>query len=119
LPLMDLQGLFKRILPGWTLLNLVLTVISVVSAIILYVTQTLFPSTQGLLEFTVISLVNAIFVAFWTFWFILVVPPIIGALYFSRSEPDYYRFAVQNVVAVVILYILKFAFNFNILDLAI
>ena len=116
---MDLQSLFKRILPGWTLLNLVLTVISVVSAIILYVTQTLFPSTQGLLEFTVISFVNAVFVAYWTFWFILTVPPIIGALYFSRTEPDYYRFAVQNVAAVVILYILKFAFNFNILDLAI
>lgn len=116
---MDLQSLFKRILPGWTLLNLVLTVFSVVSAIILYVTQTLFPSTQGLLEFTVISFVNAVFVAYWTFWFILTVPPIIGALYFSRTEPDYYRFAVQNVAAVVILYILKFAFNFNILDLAI
>ena len=92
---------------------------SIVSAIILFVTQTLFPSTQGLLEFTVVSLVNAIFIFYWTFWFILTVPPIAGALYLSRTEPDYYRFAVQNVAAVVVLYIVKFVFNFDILNMAV
>ena len=116
---MDLQNIFKRILPGWTLLNLILTVLSIVSAVILYVTQTLFPSTQGLLEFTVVSLVNAIFIFYWTFWFILTVPPIAGALYLSRKEPDYYRFAVQNVAAVVVLYLVKLVFDFNILELAV
>jgi len=116
---MDFQLLFKRILPGWTLINLILTILSVVSAIILYVTQTLYPSTQGLLQFTVISLVNAVFIFYWTFWFILTIPPIAGALYLSRTEPDYYRFAVQNVAAVVILYLVKLIFNFDILTLAI
>jgi len=116
---MNLQSFFRRILPAWTLLNLILTVLSIVSAIILYVTQTLFPSTQGLLEFTVVSLVNAIFIFYWTFWFILTVPPIAGALYLSRTEPDYYRFAVQNVAAVVVLYIVKFVFNFDILNMAV
>ena len=100
-------------------MNLILTVISVVSAIILYVTQTLFPSTQGLLQFTVISLVNAVFLVYWTFWFVLTIPPIAGALYLSRKEPDFYRYAVQNVAAVVILYLVKLVFNFDILTMAI
>jgi len=116
---MDLQRIFKRILPGWTLVNLILTILSVLSAIILYVTQTLFPYTQGLLQFTVISLVNVVFVFYWTFWVILTVPPIAGALYLSRKEPDYYRFAVQNVAAVVVLYLVKLIFNFDILNMVI
>ena len=97
---------------------LFLTVLSVVSAIILYLTKTLFPATQGILQFTVISLVNTIFVVYWTFWFILATPPIVGALYFSRNEPEYYRYAVQCLAAVVILFIVKIVFNFNILTLA-
>lgn len=116
---MDLKALFKRILPSWTLLNLILTVFSVVSAVILYVTNTLFPSTQSLLEFTLISFLNTVFLVYWTFWFLLTVPPIVGALYLSRIEPDYYRYAVQNVAAVIVLYIVKLAFNFDILGLAI
>ena len=100
-------------------MNLILTVISIVSAIILYVTQTLFPSTQGLLQFTVISLVNAVFLVYWTFWFVLTIPPIVGALYLSRKEPDFYRYAVQNVAAVVVLYLVKLVFNFDILTMAI
>ena len=112
---MDLQNLFKRVLPAWTLLNLILMVISIISAIILFITDTLFPSTQGILEFTLISLVNTGFIIYWTFWFILAIPPIIGALYFSRTEPDYYRFAVQNVVAIVVLYLVKLIFNFDML----
>lgn len=100
-------------------MNLILTVISIVSAIILYVTQTLFPSTQGLLQFTVISLVNAVFLVYWTFWFVLTIPPIAGALYLSRKEPDFYRYAVQNVAAVVVLFLVKLVFNFDILTMAI
>ena len=116
---MDLLGLFKRVIPGWTLLNLILTVVSIISAIILYLTNNLFPSTQELLQFTVISIVNTVFLVWWAFWYILVIPPIAGALYFSRTEPDYYKFAVQNVAAVMILYILKIIFHFDILALAV
>ncbi len=115
---MDLETLFKRILPKWTILNLVLTVVSIVSALILYFTKTLFPSMQSLLEFTLISLVNTVFIVYWTFWFFLVVPPILGALYLSKEEPDYYRFAVQNLVAVIVLYVVKIFFNFDILTMA-
>jgi len=67
----------------------------------------------------VISLVNVVFVFYWTFWVILTVPPIAGALYLSRKEPDYYRFAVQNVAAVVVLYLVKLIFNFDILNMVI
>jgi len=116
--MMDLQSLFKRLIPGWTLLILILTVLSAVSAIILYITKTLFPATQGLLEFTVVSLVNTVFIVYWTFWFVLAAPPIVGSLYFSRNEPDYYKYAVQCVAAVVILFIVKLVFNFDILTLA-
>jgi signal transduction histidine kinase len=119
MPLMDLKALFKRVLPGWTLLNLILTLISIISAVILYLTNTLFPSSQSLLEFTLISLINTVFLVYWTFWFILAIPPIIGGLYFSRTEPDYYRYAVQNVAAVVVLYIVKILYNFDIIGLAI
>ena len=115
---MDFQSLFKRIIPSWTLLILFLTVLSIVSGIILYVTKTLFPATQGILQFTVVSLVNTVFVVYWTFWFILATPPIVGALYFSRTDPDYYTYAVQCVVAVVVLFIVKLLFNFDILTLA-
>jgi hypothetical protein len=115
---MDLRGLFKRVLPGWTLLNLVLTVISIVSAIILYITKTLFPSTQGILQFTVISLVNTVFIVYWTFWAFLAGPPILGALYLSRAEPEYYRFAVQNIAAIIVLFVVKLVFNFDILTMA-
>ena len=116
---MDPKALFKKVLPGWTLLNLILTLISIISAVILYLTNTLFPSSQSLLEFTLISLVNTVFLVYWTFWFIIAVPPIVGALYFSRTEPDYYRFAVQNVAAVVVFYIMKILFNFDLIGLAI
>ncbi len=116
---MDLRSVFRRLLPGWTLLNLVLTVMSVVSAIILYLTKTLFPSTQELLQFTVVSFVNALFLFYWTFWIFLAVPPIIGALYISRTEPDYYKFAVQNIIAVIVLFIVKLVFNFDIIAMAV
>jgi hypothetical protein len=116
---MELKSNFKRILPGWTLLNLILAVVSVISAIILYLTNTLFPSSQSILEFTLVSFSNTIFLIYWTFWFFLAGPPIIGALYLSRTEPDYYRYAVQNVTAVVVLYIVKILFNFDIIGLAI
>lgn len=119
MPLMDYKALFKRLLPHWTLLNIILTALSVVSALILYLTNTLFPSTQSLLEFTLVSFVNAVFILYWTFWFILVVPPIIGGLYFSRTDPEYYRFAFTNFLAVVVLFIVKLLFNFDILSLAI
>lgn len=99
-------------------MNLVLTVLSIVSAIILYITNNLFPSTQGILQFTVVSLVNTVFVVYWTFWFILAGPPILGALYFSLSEPEYYRFAVQNVAAIIVLFIMKLVFNFDLLTMA-
>ncbi len=119
MPLMDLKALFKRIIPSWTLLNLALTLISVISAVILYVTNTVYPQSQNLLEFTLVSLVNTLFLIYWTFWFVLAIPPIIGALYCSRTEPDYYRFAVQNVAAVVVLYIVKILFNFDIIGMTI
>ncbi|RLI03041.1 hypothetical protein DRO31_02725 [Candidatus Bathyarchaeota archaeon] len=117
MPIMDLNALFKRILPGWTLLNIILTLLSLVSAVIIYLTNTVFPSSQSLLEFTIVSLLNTVFLVYWTFWFLIAVPPIFGALYLSRKEPDYYRFAVQNVAAVIVLYIMKIIFNFDILDL--
>lgn len=118
MPLMDYEALFKKLLPHWTLLNIVLTVLSVISAIILYITNTLFPASQSLLEFTLISFINAIFVLYWTFWFVLAVPPILGGLYFSRTNPEYYRFAFTNFLAVAILYVVKLLFNFDIIDLA-
>jgi hypothetical protein len=117
--LMNLKSVFKRLLPSWTLLNLVLTVMSIVSAIILYLTNTLFPSTRQVLQLTVISFVNALFLFYWTFWILLIGPPIFGALYLSRTEPDYYRFAVQNIAAVVVLFVIKIAFNFDILSMAV
>lgn len=115
---MDLRSVFKRLIPGWTLLVLSLTVLSIVSAAILYITKTLFPATQGILQFTVVSLVNTLFIVYWTFWFFLAAPPIVEALYFSRTEPDYYRYAVQNIAAVVILFLMKIIFNFDILTMA-
>ena len=115
--MMDLKSVFKKLLPSWTLLNLVLTVMSIVSAIILYLTNTLFPSTRHVLQLTVISLVNTLFIFYWTFWILLAGPPIFGALYLSRAEPDYYRFAVQNIAAVVVLFVIKLVFNFDILSM--
>jgi len=116
---MDIIEIFKKTVPYWTLLNLILSVVSLLSGAILYVTNTLFPSTQSILQFTIVSILNTFFIVFWTFWFILVIPPIIGSLYLSRTEPDYYKYAVQNVIAVVILFIVKLVFGFNIIEIAI
>ncbi len=47
---MDLKGLIKRILPRWTLLNLVITAISVFSAFLIYLTQNVLPPGLDLLQ---------------------------------------------------------------------
>ena len=114
---MDSLGLLKKILPGWTLFNIIITIVSMISAIILYITKTILPNSASLLEFTLITLVNMVFIIYWTFWFVLTIPPIVGALYLSRTEPDYYRYAVQNIAAVIVLYLMKLIFNFDILTM--
>jgi len=85
---MDFKGLLKRILPRWTLFNLIVTAISVVSAFIIYLTQNVLPPGLDLLQ-------------------------IVAGLYFSKENQGYYILAVQNVIAVVVLYALKIAFNFD------
>ncbi len=107
----------KRILPKWTLFNIIITAISVVSAIIIYLTQTLLPSGPNILQFTIISLLNMIFVIYWSFWIILVAPPVILGLYFSKKNKEYYILAVQNFFALMVLFALKVAFNFNLAPL--
>ena len=110
---MDFKGLLKRILPRWTLFNLIITAISVVSAFIIYLTQNVLPPGLDLLQLTVVALLNMIFILYWSLWFIFAVPPIVAGLYFSKENQEYYILAVQNVIAVVVLYALKIAFNFD------
>ncbi len=111
---MNVKTLFTRVLPHWTLMNLCLTGLSIVSATILYVTKTLLPVTESILEFTVVSLINMVFLLYWSLWFITAAPPILGSLYLAREDPDYYRYAVQNAAAVVVLYVLKILLGFDI-----
>jgi hypothetical protein len=110
---MDFKGLIKRILPRWTQLNLIITAISVVSAVIVYLTQNVLPAGLDLLQLTVVALLNMIFLLYWSLWYIIAVPPIVAGLYFSKENQGYYILAVQNVIAVVILYALKVAFRFD------
>ena len=112
---MDVKALLARVIPHWTLLNLGLTGVSVVSAAILFFTKTLLPATESLLEFTVVSLINMVFLLYWSLWFVTAAPPIIVSLYLSREDPDYYRYAVQNAAAVLVLYVLKMLFGFDVL----
>ncbi|MBN2335945.1 hypothetical protein JXL21_10345 [Candidatus Bathyarchaeota archaeon] len=109
---LDPKALFIRVLPYWTLLNLGLTGVSVVSAVILLVTETLLPVTESILQLTVVSLINMVFLLYWSLWFVTAAPPILGSLYLSRENPDYYRYAVQNTAAVLVLYALKIVFRF-------
>ena len=111
---MNVKTVFTRVLPHWTLMNLCLTGLSIVSATILYVTKTLLPVTESILEFTVVSLINMIFLLYWSLWFVTAAPPILGSLYLAREDPDYYRYAVQNAAAVVVLYVLKILLGFDI-----
>jgi hypothetical protein len=110
---MDFKGLIKRMLPRWTQFNLIITVISVVSAVIIYLTQNVLPAGLDLLQLTVVALLNMIFILYWSLWYIIAVPPIIAGLYFSKENQGYYILAVQNVIAVVVLYSLKVAFKFD------
>ena len=110
---MDFKGLIKRILPRWTQLNLIITAISVVSAVIVYLTQNVLPAGLDLLQLTVVAFLNMIFLLYWALWYIIAVPPIIAGLYFSKENQGYYILAVQNVIAVVVLYALKIAFRFD------
>ncbi len=110
---MDFKGLIRRILPRWTQLNLIITAMSVVSAVIVYLTQNLLPAGLDLLQLTVVALLNMIFLLYWSLWYIIAVPPIVAGLYFSKENQGYYILAVQNVIAVVVLYALKVAFRFD------
>ncbi|MCW4051149.1 MAG: hypothetical protein NWE89_15610 [Candidatus Bathyarchaeota archaeon] len=111
----DLLEQLKKVLPYWTKLNLLLAAVSIVSAIILWISHSVYPVTEGLLGFTIISLINSLFLIYWTFWFILAVPPIVLGLYLSRIDDAYYSVAIQNVAAVVVLYIIKLMFGFDLL----
>ena len=115
---MNFKELFVRLLPYWTLVNLGLAAVSVVSAGILFLTREMYPVTESLLQFTLVSLMNVLFLFYWSLWFVVAVPPIIGGLYLSRENPDYYRFAFQNTVAVVVLYLIKILFGFDVMAIA-
>ena len=110
---MDFKGLIKRILPRWTQFNLIITAMSVVSAIIVYLTQNVLPAGLDLLQLTVVAFLNMVFLLYWALWYIIAVPPIVAGLYFSKENQGYYILAVQNVIAVVVLYALKIAFRFD------
>ena len=111
---MNVKTVFIRVLPRWTLMNLCLTGLSIVSATILFVTKTLLPVTESILEFTVVSLINMVFLLYGSLWFVTAAPPILGSLYLSREDPNYYRYAVQNAAAVVVLYVLKMLMRFDV-----
>jgi len=115
---LNIKTVFTRVLPGWTLMNLCLTGLSIVSAAILYITKTLLPVTESILEFTVVSLINMVFLLYWSLWFVTAVPPILGSLYLSREDPEYYRYAVQNAAAVIVLYVLKILLRFDVFSVA-
>jgi hypothetical protein len=110
---MDFKGLIKRILPRWTQFNLIITAMSVVSAITVYLTQNVLPAGLDLLQLTVVAFLNMVFLLYWALWYIIAVPPIVAGLYFSKENQGYYILAVQNVIAVVVLYALKIAFRFD------
>ncbi len=110
---MDFKGLIKRILPRWTQLNLIITAMSVVSAITIYLTQNVLPAGLDLLQLTVVAFLNMVFLLYWALWWIIAVPPIVAGLYFSKEDQGYYILAVQNVISVVVLYALKIAFKFD------
>jgi hypothetical protein len=111
---LNVKTVFICVLPHWTLMNLCLIGLSMVSAAILFVTKTLLPVTESILEFTVVSLINMVFLLYWSLWFVTAAPPILGSLYLSREDPDYYRYAVQNAAVVVMLYILKMLMRFDV-----
>ncbi len=115
---MNIKTVFTRVLPHWTLINLCLTGLSIVSAAILYITKTLLPVTENILQFTVVSLINMVFLLYWSLWFVTAAPPILGSLYLSQEDPEYYRYAVQNVAAVVVLYVLKILLRFDVYSVA-
>lgn len=110
---MDYKVFIMRILPKWTLLNLVVTGISIVSAVIIYFTQNVLPQGLDILQLTVVGILNIIFILYWSLWFIFAVPPIAIGLYFRNENEGYYILAVQNLIAVVILYGIKIVFNFD------
>jgi hypothetical protein len=110
---MDYKAILKRILPRWTLLNIIVTAISIVSAVIIYLTQNVLPQGLDILQLTVVGLLNMIFILYWSLWYIFAVPPIVIGLYFREENEGYYILAVQNLIAVAILYAIKIAFNFD------
>lgn len=110
---MDFKRLIKRVLPRWTQFNLIITGISIVSAVIIYLTQNVLPPDLDLLQLTVVGVLNMIFILYWSLWFIIAVPPIIAGLYFRKEHQGYYILAVQNVIAIVVLYALKVVFGFD------
>lgn len=110
---MDLKSFLKRILPRWTQFNIIVTAISIVSAGIIYVTRNVLPQGLDILQLTVVGLLNMIFIIYWTLWFIFAAPPIAIGLYFRKENEGYYILAVQNLIAILVLYAIKVIFNFD------
>lgn len=110
---MDIKSLLKRILPRWTQFNIIVTFISIISAGIIYVNQNVLPQGLDILQLTVVGILNMIFILYWTLWFIFAIPPIVIGLYFREENEGYYILAVQNLIAVVVLYAIKIVFNFD------
>jgi hypothetical protein len=110
---MEFRTILKRILPRWTLLNIIITAISIVSATIIYLTRNVLPQGLDVLQLTVVGLLNMVFILYWSLWFIFAVPPIVIGLYFREENEGYYILAVQNLIAVLILYTIKILFSFD------
>jgi hypothetical protein len=71
------------------------------------------PQGLDILQLTVVGLLNMIFILYWSLWYIFAVPPIIIGLYFRLDNEGYYILAVQNLIAVAVLYAIKIVFNFD------
>jgi hypothetical protein len=112
---MSREKLLLKTLQVFTQLNLLFGGISVVSAIITWLTLKMGLYQQvAFIPSTLRDVLFVIFVTYWEFWFILAVPPIIGYLRLSRKEPKYWGLTVTNIAPVLILFVIKMVYGFQV-----
>jgi hypothetical protein len=110
---MDSRELLLRVLQAFTQINLLFGAVSVVSAVISWL-------TLGLGMYQQVSYIPAMirdllftgFVSYWEFWFLLAGPPIIGYLKISREDPRYWGLTLTNLAPVLVLYVIKILYGF-------
>lgn len=110
---MDYKEALKRALPGLSFINYTFAIASFISSILGFLMGIRSTTIVDSFPSTIQTLLYAAYLTYWNFWFIIAGPPIIGYLYLSQEDENYWILSVKNIVMVVVIYMLKILNGFQ------